>query len=303
MIPENKQQEYPMQPDLTQEILELVRFTSTSLPPDVEKKLRASLEAEEPGSAAAGALETLIKNVEMAREKSTPICQDTGTPIFYVNYPEGWSTRKLRKQIQDAVVQATKKSYLRPNSVNTVTGVNTGDNTGDDHYPTIHFEEIDADQATVIGLMLKGGGCENVGAQYKLPDNRLGAGRDLEGVRKVVLDAVYQAQGKGCAPGALGIAIGGDRGSSYLASKEVLTRSLEDTNPEPALAELEERITKEANQLGIGPMGFGGQTTVLGTKIKGVHRLPASYFVSVSYMCWAFRRRKMIYQDGESKYV
>lgn len=291
-----------MQPDLTKEILELVRFTSTSLPPDVEKRLRASLEAEEPGSAATGALGTLIKNVEMAREKSTPICQDTGTPIFYVHYPEGWSTRKLRKQIQDAVVQATQKAYLRPNSVNTVSGVNTGDNTGDEHYPTIHFEEIDDDQDLVIELMLKGGGCENVGAQYKLPDNRLGAGRDLEGVRKVVLDAIYQAQGKGCAPGALGVAIGGDRGSSYLASKEVLFRPLADTNPEPELAELEERITKEANQLGIGPMGFGGQTTVLGTKIKGLHRLPASYFVSISYMCWAFRRRKMIYQDGQPRY-
>jgi fumarate hydratase class I len=291
-----------MQPDLTQEILEFVRFTSTNLPPDVEAKLRASLTQEEPGSAAAGALETMIQNVEMAREKSTPICQDTGTPIFYVRYPEGWSTRKLRKQIQDAVVEATKRSYLRPNSVDAITGKNTGDNTGDEHYPTIHFEEIDEDQPLVIELMLKGGGCENVGAQYKLPDNKLGAGRDLEGVRKVVLDAVHQAQGRGCSPGALGVSIGGDRGSSYMASKEVLFRKLEDTNPDPQLAELEERITKEANQLGIGPMGFGGKTTVLGTKIKGLHRLPASYFVSVSYMCWAFRRRIMVYQDGNVTY-
>jgi fumarate hydratase class I len=291
-----------MQPDLTQQILELVRFTSSNLPPDVEKKLRDSLESEEAGSAAAGALETLIKNVEMAREKSTPICQDTGTPIFYVKYPEGWSTRKIKKQIKEAVVQATQNAYLRPNSVNAITGKNTGDNTGDEHYPSIHFEETDEDQPLTIELILKGGGCENVGTQYKLPDNQLGAGRDLEGVRKVVLDAVHQAQGKGCAPGALGVAIGGDRGSSYLASKEALFRPLDDTNPDPALAELEERITTEANQLGIGPMGFGGKTTVLGTKIKGLHRLPASYFVSISYMCWAFRRRKMIYQDGELKY-
>lgn len=291
-----------MQPDLTREILELVRYTATSLPPDVEKRLRTSLEAEEPGSAAAGAFETILKNVEMAREKSTPICQDTGTPIFYFRYPEGWSTRKLRKQTQDAVIQATKLAYLRPNSVNAVTGKNTGDNSGDEHYPTIHFDEIDADQPLVIELILKGGGCENVGGQYKLPDNRLGAGRDLDGVRKVVLDAVYQAQGKGCAPGALGVAIGGDRGSSYLASKETLYRSLDDTNPDPTLAELEERITKEANQLGIGPMGFGGKTTVIGTKIKGLHRLPASYFVSISYMCWAFRRRKMTLQDGKVSY-
>lgn len=291
-----------MQPDLTQEILEFVRFTSTSLPPDVEAKLRASLPQEEPGSAAAGALETIIKNIEMARANSTPICQDTGTPIFYVQYPEGWSTRKLKKQIQDAVVEATKKSYLRPNAVNAITGKNTGNNTGDEHYPTIHFEEIDEDQPLVIELMLKGGGCENVGAQYKLPDNKLGAGRDLEGVRKVVLDAVYQAQGKGCAPGVLGVSIGGDRGSSYVASKEALLRNLEDENPDPELAKLEKRLTEEANQLGIGPMGFGGKTTVLDTKIKGLHRLPASYFVSVSYMCWAFRRRKMTYQNGSATY-
>jgi len=291
-----------MQPDLTQEILELVRFTSTNLPPDVEKKLRAAVNQEDKGSAAQGALHTIVTNVEMARENSTPICQDTGTPIFYVSYPEGWSTRKLKSQIQNAVVEATKKSYLRPNSVDSISGKNTGDNTGDDHYPSIHFEEIDEDRPLVIDLMLKGGGCENVGAQYKLPDNRLGAGRDLKGVRKVVLDAVHQAQGKGCAPGTLGVAIGGDRGASYLASKEALFRDLEDQNQDRELAELEEQLTEEANQLGIGPMGFGGKTTVLGTKIKGLHRLPASYFVSVSYMCWAYRRRKMTYNKGQITY-
>jgi fumarate hydratase, class I len=291
-----------MQPDLTSEILELVRFTSTNLPPDVEKKLRAAVDREDAGSAAQGALNTIVTNVEMARENSTPICQDTGTPIFYVHYPEGWSVRKIKSQIQDAVIQATEKNYLRPNSVESISGKNTGNNTGDDHYPTIHFEEMDDDQPLIIELMLKGGGCENVGAQYKLPDNRLGAGRDLEGVRKVVLDAVHQAQGKGCAPGTLGVAIGGDRGASYLASKEALFRNLEDQNSDETLAELEERLTDEGNQLGVGPMGFGGKTTVLGTKIKGLHRLPASYFVSVSYMCWAYRRRKMTYANGQASY-
>ena len=287
--------------DLTKHFLELVRLAATDLAPDIENALQESAEREEPGSAAQGAMETLIQNVKMARKESTPICQDTGTPIFFVQHPEGWSTRKLRRQIQDAVVKATEMSYLRPNSVNTVTGKNTGDNTGDEHYPAVHFEEVEGDTLTV-DLVLKGGGCENVGAQYKLPDNRLGAGRDFEGVRKVVLDAVFQAQGKGCAPGALGVAIGGDRGSSFLASKEVLLRQLDDDNPNPQLAELETRLTAEANELGIGPMGFGGKTTVLGTKIKGLHRLPASYFVSVSYMCWAYRRRRMIYRDGVANY-
>lgn len=291
-----------MQPDLTSELLELVRLASTSLPPDVERTLRACMEEEESGSAARGALETVLRNVEMARQNSTPICQDTGTPIFYVQIPQNWSRRQFREQIEAAVVQATEKTYLRPNSVNAVTGKNTGDNTGDEHYPTVHFEEVDPSEPLVVDLILKGGGCENVGAQYKLPNSRLGAGRDLEGVRKVVLDVVNQAQGKGCAPGALGVGIGGDRGSSYLASKEALFRQLDDTNPDLVLAELEEHITTDANQLGIGPMGFGGKTTVLGTKIKGLHRLPASYFVSVSYMCWAYRRRKMVWDGEEASY-
>ena len=288
--------------DLTQEILELVRRTSTDLPADVEAKLRTSYADEEPGSAAQGALDTILKNVDLARKNSTPICQDTGTLLFYVHYPEGLSTRKLKKQIQDAVVEATKLNYLRPNSVNTITGKNTGDNSGDDYYPTIHFEEVDENLPLTIELMLKGGGCENVGAQYKLPNTEMGAGRDLAGVRKVVLDAVHQAQGKGCAPGVLGIAIGGDRGGSYLASKETLLGKIGEENPNPELNAMEDQLTEEINQMGIGPMGFGGKTTVLDTKIKGLHRLPASYFVSVSYMCWAYRRRKMTVNGTEISY-
>jgi fumarate hydratase class I len=212
------------------------------------------------------------------------------------------STRQLKAQIKAAVAEATRLTYLRPNAVHSVTEKNTGNNLGDDHYPTIHFEEVDADAPLEVELMLKGGGCENVGAQYKLPDGKLGAGRDLEGVRKVVLDAVHQAQGEGCSPGILGVAIGGDRGSSYLGSKETLLRSLDDPNPDPQLAQLEERITQEANQLGIGPMGFGGKTTVLGAKILALHRLPASFFVSISYMCWAYRRRKMTIQGDQVTY-
>ncbi len=287
--------------DLTDPILELIRRAATDLPPDVERRIRQAVEQEEPGSAARGALETILKNVALARQNSTPICQDTGTPIFYVYYPEGWSTRKLRQQIEAAVVKATSRSYLRPNSVDALSGKNTGNNLGDHYYPSIHFEEVE-DESLTMELILKGGGCENVGIQYSLPNAALSAGRDLAGVRKVVLDGVHKAQGKGCAPGVLGIAIGGDRGSSYFASKETLFRQLDDTNPDPQLAEMEVRLTEEANQLGIGPMGFGGQTTVLGTKITGLHRLPASYFVSISYMCWAYRRRRMTVQGEEVQY-
>ena len=287
--------------DITDYVLELIRLASTDLPPDVETRLRQAVEQEQPGSAARGALETILQNVALSRANSTPICQDTGTPIFYVHHPAGWSTRRMRQQIETAVAEATRRAYLRPNSVDSLTGKNTGNNLGDSYFPTIHFEESEGD-ALIIDLMLKGGGCENVGAQYSLPNTALGAGRDLAGVRKVVLDAVHNAQGQGCAPGILGVAIGGDRGSSYLASKEVLVRQMAEISPNPQLAALEERLTSEANQLGIGPMGFGGKTTVLGTKITTLNRLPASYFVSVSYMCWAYRRRRMTLQDNQVSY-
>jgi len=288
--------------DLTDDFLELIRRTSTDLPPDVEKALVQARRGEAPGSAARNALDSILENVALARRDSSPICQDTGTPIFTVRHPAGWSTRELRQQIRKAVALATGRTYLRPNAVDSLSGKNSGDNLGDNAFPTIHFEEVEGETLTV-DLMLKGGGCENVGAQYSLPHAALGAGRDLEGVRRVALDAVHQAQGQGCAPGVLGIAVGGDRGSSYLASKEALLRPLDDVNPDPALAELEARLVREANELGIGPMGFGGQTTVLGVKARGMHRLPASFFVSVSYMCWAHRRRRMIVAGDSVRYA
>ncbi|MBF8284875.1 MAG: class-I fumarase family protein [Anaerolineales bacterium] len=287
--------------DLTEAFVELIRLTSTDLSPDVEQTLVAAREREAAGSAARGAMDAILENVALSRRNSTPICQDTGTPIFYVRYPEGWSARKLREQIRAAVAAATKKSYLRPNAVDALTEKNSGNNLGDEAFPTIHFEEVEGDEL-VVDLLLKGGGCENVGAQYSLPNGALGAGRDLKGVRKVVLDAVQKAQGQGCAPGILGVAIGGDRGSSYYASKEVLFRKMDEASPDPLLAGLEKQLTGEANQLGIGPMGFGGQTTVLATKMTGMHRLPASFFVSVSYMCWAHRRRRMTVRGEEVAY-
>jgi fumarate hydratase class I len=284
--------------DLTDQFVELIRLAATDLRPDVENALRAARDQEEAGSAAQGALDAILENIRLARQDSTPICQDTGTPIFYVYYPSGWSTLKLRDQIRQATATATAKSYLRPNAVDSLTGRNSGDNLGDD-FPSLHFHEWE-EAHLKVDLILKGGGCENVGIQYKLPNVTFNAGRDLEGVRRVVLDAVNQAQGLGCAPGIIGVAIGGDRGAGYTRSKEQFLRPLDDQNETPELAELEERLTQEANQLGIGPMGFGGQTTVLGVKIDTLHRLPASYFVTASYMCWADRRRTMIYRDDQA---
>jgi fumarate hydratase class I len=288
------------QPDLTDQFVELIRLASTDLRSDVEDALHAALDREEEGSAAQAALDTILENIRLARRNSTPICQDTGTPIYYIYYPTGWSTLKMQHQIREATATATARSYLRPNAVDSLTGRNSGDNLGDD-FPSLHFHEWE-EPYLKIDLMLKGGGCENVGAQYKLPNVALYAGRDLDGVRRVVLDAVNQAQGLGCAPGIIGVAVGGDRGASYVRSKEQFFRPVDDRNEVPELAELEERLTQEANQLGIGPMGFGGETTVLGVKMDTLHRLPASYFVTASYMCWANRRRTMTYRDGDVMY-
>jgi fumarate hydratase, class I len=283
--------------DLTESFTELIRRAATDLPADVEMALRAARDREEAGSAAKGALETILENVAIAREHSTPICQDTGVPIFYVHHPQSVSTHELRKQIEAAVEEATAHAYLRPNAVDPVTGRNSGNNLGIG-FPTLHFEEWSKDHIKV-DLLLKGGGSENVGAQIKLPHGPLEAGRDLDGVRKVVLDAVYQAQGKGCAPGVLGIAIGSDRGNGYVHAKEQLFRPLDDINPDLKLAGLEERLLRECNELGIGPMGFGGKTTVFGVKVGAYHRLPACYFVSIAYMCWACRRAHMTVQGEE----
>ena len=277
--------------DLTDSLVELVRRTATDLPADMEEALAEAKASEAAGSAAEGALDAILSNVSLARQHSTPICQDTGTPIFEIFYPVGVSTRLLAQQIRQAAAEATDQAYLRPNAVDSLTGVNSGDNTGED-FPTMHFHEWEND-AIRVELLLKGGGCENVSTQYKLPNGGLGAGRDLEGVRRVVLDAVHQAQGKGCEPGVLGVAIGGDRGSSYIKSKQQLLRPLDDNNPDKDLAGLEAQLYEDANELGIGPMGFGGKTTVLGVKVGAQHRLPASYFVSIAYMCWANRRASM----------
>jgi fumarate hydratase class I len=288
--------------DLTEAFLELIRRTSTDLPPDVERSLRTAREQEAPASAAQGALDAILRNVELARESSSPICQDTGTPIFFISHPPGWNTLQLRQQVRAAVALATEKAYLRPNAVHAITGKNSGNNLGDEAFPTIHCHAVEG-EVLAVDLILKGGGSENVGAQYSLPDTRLNAARDLVGVRRVVLDAVYQAQGRGCAPGVLGVAIGGDRGSSFNASKRALLRALDEPNPDPKLDSLEKSLKDEINQLGIGPMGFGGKTTVLGVKMTGIYRLPACFFVSVSYMCWADRRRRMLVQGGEPRYA
>ena len=212
-------------------------------------------------------------------------------PTFEVKVPVGTNQIELRQQIREAVAEATRRGKLRPNSVDSITGENSGDNLGPGT-PIIHFDQWRAADIEVK-LILKGGGCENTNAQYALPTelDHLGrADRTLEGVRKCILHAVWKAQGKGCSPGAVGVCVGGDRTSGYLHAKEQLFRTLDDVNPDGRLAAIETAVMEEANQLAVGPMGFGGQTSLIGCKIGALNRLPASFFVSIAYDCWAFRR-------------
>jgi fumarate hydratase class I len=276
---------------LVESLIELITQTSTNLPPDVRAAMKEALGAETPHTQASQALNIIASNIDMAKDDEGPICQDTGMPTFVVHTPVGVSQIAVKKAIREAVAEATKRGKLRPNSVDSLTGKNSGNNLGVET-PVMHFDQWEEDEIEVK-LILKGGGCENKNIQYSLPADleHMGkAGRTLEGVRKCILHAVWQAQGQGCAPGAVGVCIGSDRAHGYDLAKGALFRTLDDANVIPELAALEDSIMEEANRLGIGAMGFGGKVSLIGCKIVAANRLPASFFVSVAYECWAFRR-------------
>jgi fumarate hydratase class I len=272
-------------------ILELIRRTSAELPVDVSRALGAAQAVEGDGTSARIALDVIACNVDLAGRMSAPLCQDTGSILLYVKTPLGYDQLHFEETATEAVREATRLGYLRQNSVDSLTGKNSGDNTGPGS-PNIHFEQWRSNELEVI-LMLKGGGSENVGVQFSLPDPELG-GRDIAGVENAILKAVVRAQGEGCAPGILGVTIGGDRASGWAWAKKQLFRTLDDVNLDPELAALEARVMDKANRLGIGPMGFGGKTTLLGCKVGKLNRVPASFYVTVAYMCWAFRRRGVV---------
>jgi fumarate hydratase class I len=276
---------------LATSLLELITQTSTNLPPDVRAAMSLAAGVETRGTQSSQALDIILSNIDMAQTDEGPICQDTGMPTFVVHTPVGVNQIRIRQAIREAIAEATRRGKLRPNSVDSISGKNSGDNLGEET-PVVHFEQREEDEIEVR-LILKGGGCENKNIQYSLPcelDHLGRADRNLEGVRKCILHAVWQAQGQGCAPGAVGVCIGSDRAHGYDLAKGQLFRTLDDVNPHPALAQLESQIMEEANRLGVGAMGFGGKASLIGCKIGAANRLPASYFVSVAYDCWAFRR-------------
>ena len=289
-----------MDEKLRDHFLELIRRSSTDLPQDVEAALVRGRDKEQEGSSSKGVIANILENVKLAREKSTPICQDTGSLTFEVNLPRGTDERPYEEAIKEAAMAATKAYYLRPNAVDPVTGKNSGNNVGL-NTPVIHIHPWD-EKYVFVRLVQKGGGSENVSTQFRLPEGTIGAGRDLKGVRKCVLKAVFDAQGKGCAPGIIAVGIGGDRMTGYQLAKEQLFRKLGQRSENAELATLETQLFEDLNSMGIGPMGMGGNTTVLDVFIAAQHRHPATYYVSVAYMCWACRRHSMTIKDSEVTY-
>ncbi len=271
---------------------QLISRTSSNLPADVESALRRARNREAKDSSAQWALDTILENVRAAKARSLPLCQDTGSLHFYVKVPAGFNVEGMSGAVRSAVARATELGCLRQNTIDTLTGVSRATNVGAGS-PVIHVQ-YGTKAVVEVRLLMKGGGSENVSAQYSLPDTALKAGRDWNGVRRCALDAVWRAQGMGCAPGILGICVGGDRATGADCSKQQLLRKLNDVSKNSNLARLEKLVLKDANATGIGPMGFGGSTTLIGVKIGALSRLPACYFVSIAYMCWACRRGGMV---------
>src|SRR5947209_417140 len=245
---------------LAPSLLELITQTSTNLPPDVRAAMSLAADAEAPATQSSQALDIILCNVDMANDDAGPICQDTGMPTFVVHTPVGVNQIRIKKAIREAVAEATRLGKLRPNSVDSITGKNSGNNLGVET-PVMHFEQWEEDEIE-IKLILKGGGCENTNNQYSVPcdlDHLGRADRNLEGVRKCILHAVWQAQGQGCAPGAVGVCVGSDRAHGYVLAKYELFRTLDDVNPDPVLASLENEIMQQANTIGVSPTASGGK--------------------------------------------
>ncbi|HPV03417.1 MAG TPA: fumarate hydratase [Myxococcota bacterium] len=273
------------------EFVELLVVASSDLPDDVEAAIGRALLSS--GGTAGCILSEMRDNSELARVRRQPVCQDTGIPYVLATGLglDSSGRRDFKARLAEAIRICTSSGVLRPNAVDALTGVNPGDGIGEG-IPQVHFEDEGCERATV-DVLLKGGGSENVGCQYSLPDQSIGAGRDLEGIRRCIIDAAFRAQGLGCSPGILGVCVGGDRASGYEFAKRQLFRRL-DHPSSGAFAALESELVDQINSLGIGPMGLGGSPTVLGVRIGSLARHPASFFVTVAYGCWALRRRRLL---------
>jgi tartrate/fumarate subfamily iron-sulfur-dependent hydro-lyase alpha chain len=274
------------------------------LPTDVETALKKAYEVET-APHAKESLRIILAEINSSRSASRPLCLDTGTPFFYCWVPKGLSHQLIRDMIIEATRLATKKVPLSPNAVDVLTGSNSGDNTGL-YFPLIHIEETDKNSLT-IDLLLQGSECENLGESYKLPVRLISkdggptgsvehyAGRDLDGVKACVLDAVSKTKGLGCPPYTIGIAIGGARDQAAFLSRRQLGGRIDVPNPDERLAALETEILREVNGFGKKVEGLTRDVTALAVKIAVAHRHPQSYFVDVSFSCWANRKARLIW--------
>jgi len=275
----------------------IVKQAVIYLPEDVKQALKKAY-AEETSDAGKTQLKAILDNIELAEKSKAPICQDTGTIIFYVK--AGSKVKDLDK-VEQALVNATRRATkeipLRPNAVDPFTQKNSGDNTGR-YIPFLHWEIV-AGEELELTVMTKGGGSENV-----CVTGMLVPGEGIKGLKKFVIDAVIRAGSNPCPPTILGVAMGGGSDVSMKLAKKTLLKPLDEPNPNPEIAKLEKEIFEAANMTGIGPMGLGGKTTVLGVHIDFAYRHPASFPAAVAFNCWAARRASArINADGTVEYL
>lgn len=266
------------------------------LPEDVKGALRKAYgEEPEPGKTQ---LKAILDNIELAEKYQAPVCQDTGTIIYYVKAGDRVKDLgKIEEALINAVRRATREVPLRPNAVNPFDGKNSGDNTGR-YIPYVNWE-ITSGDSLELTVMTKGGGSENV-----CVGGMIVPGEGIKGLKKFVVDAVVKAGAQPCPPNILGVAMGGGADISMKLAKKALLRPLTENNPDPEIAGLEREILEAANMTGIGPMGLGGKTTILGVHIDFAFRHPASFPAAVAFNCWAARRSSArINSDGTVEYL
>jgi fumarate hydratase subunit alpha len=267
------------------------------LPEDVKQALKKAY-AEETSETGKTQLKAILDNIELAEKYEAPVCQDTGTIIFYVKAgAKAKNLEKIEEALTNATRRATKEVPLRPNAVDPFTQKNSGDNTGR-FIPYLNWEIVPGDDLELT-VMTKGGGSENV-----CVTGMLVPGEGIKGLKKFAIDAVIKAGAQPCPPTILGIAMGGGIDISIKLAKKALLRPLNEPNPNPEIAKLEREIFEAANMTGIGPMGLGGKTTVLGVHIEYAYRHPASFPAAVAFNCWAARRATArINADGSVEYL
>jgi len=236
----------------------------------------------------------------MAEESSTPLCQDTGVHIFFVKMGDIGNPKLEKKMpsiIIDAVREATKKVPLRPNAVHPLTRKNPGDNVGD-HMPYVNYTPIDADYIEITA-MPKGAGSENMSRVAMLNPSD-----GIKGIKKFALDTVVGAGSKPCPPTIIGLGIGGSADISIKLAKMALLRPINQRHPDPAIAALEKELYDAFNALGIGVMGLGGKTTVIGVNAELGYCHTASLPVAINVQCWAGRKATArIYKDGRVEHL